>query len=197
MKRTISLKFYNPNIFFQGRGLQLEGQLDYNFRQCQNAYLLHSDVILQIQARWITCTASTLHPFYNLKISFSNLIGRFLQKALLRVWPSLPFFNKRRADPTRESTSSDTKKLATLSRRPSPFFCLHNVVSFGHQHSSCLQWDCAILCNWKHPSSATDSSQCKDPKVLYLAAGGPRSCLFSVAYAPQNSFDSAKFRSKW
>jgi hypothetical protein len=33
LKCTISLKFYNPNIFFQGLGLQLEGQLDYNFRQ--------------------------------------------------------------------------------------------------------------------------------------------------------------------
>jgi hypothetical protein len=43
-ENSIRLKFYNQNIFLIGRGLQLEGRLDYNFRQCQKCicYILMS-----------------------------------------------------------------------------------------------------------------------------------------------------------
>jgi hypothetical protein len=49
------LKFYNPNIFFKGLGLQLLKVVWITTsNSVENAYLLHFDNILQIQARWIT-----------------------------------------------------------------------------------------------------------------------------------------------
>jgi hypothetical protein len=49
------LKFYNANIFLKGLGLQLDKVVWITTSDSvENAYLLHSDVILQIQARWIT-----------------------------------------------------------------------------------------------------------------------------------------------
>jgi hypothetical protein len=57
MKAHHSLKFYNSNIFLKVADYNLRVGWTTTSDSVENAYLLHSDVILQIQARWITIKA--------------------------------------------------------------------------------------------------------------------------------------------